>query len=338
MTDVLIDYQGGWGIGDLLCSDPLVAALVERHGPDTRVYLNGKVGNVIHNPLVAGMARVDQSFDEVVEVRLFTHMPHEDYGRLEAMPSLIDHMLSYGGFAPDDPRPRDRRPQLHLAPDDLAAQRRLPPKRRPRIAVCSDFVDPLRHWPVERWHDIAQALLDAGAEVVLVGQHEHLSISEHESYHDLVGELTIRETAAVLATCDLFVGNNSGPFHYAQAAGVPCVVLFSLAQPERFVHPGAQVFPVEATGLPCLHCMTRCFAAMQVTGCTAAPRGRCMTDIPTERVLETIDHALRHSRATPPRHSLPHEVHDRSRLLVAAMHNAPAGAGQPQAPPQHRTE
>jgi len=74
------------------------------------------------------------------------------------------------------------------------------------------------------------------------------------------------------------------------------VTLFSLALPERFLHPGAVVFPVQADGLPCLHCMTRCFAAMQTSGCIANPRGRCMTEIPVEQVLDAIDRALQGAR------------------------------------------
>ena len=281
--DVLVDYQGNWGLGDLLCSDPLILGLCERHGPDTRVFVRGKYGNVLHNPLVHGRARADQRFHRVVEVKLFTHMDGAEYGRLEALPSLIDHMCSYGNVTPSD-----RRPRLHLQPDDLATLHTLSlPARRPRIAICADFVDPLRHWPVERWHQVAAVLHAAGATVIGIGTTERLPHGI-----DLVGRLSIRQTAAVLTACDLFLGNNSGPFHYAQAAGVPCVTLFSLATPSRFVHPGAIVHPVQADGLPCLHCMTRCFAAMQRTGCIAAPRGRCMLDIPVERVLEAIDQTL----------------------------------------------
>lgn len=281
--DVLVDLLGNWGLGDLLCADPMMLGLTEAHGEGTGIWLRGKAGNLIHNPLVAGTARAGQRFDRVVEVRLFTHMDRAEYGRLEALPSLIDHMCSYAGVAPSD-----RRPRLWLQPDDLTARLRLPVRRRPRVAICADHTDPLRHWPVDRWRLVARALDSAGAEVVGVGARDRLGVG-----HDLVGRLTIRETAAVLGTCDLFVGNNSGPFHYAQAAGVPCVVLFSLALPRRFIHPGAVVFPVEARGLPCLHCMTKCFASMQDSGCIAAPRGRCMTDLQPERVLETIDTALR---------------------------------------------
>jgi len=281
---VLVDYQGSWGLGDLLCSDPMILGLHERHGPGTQVWLRGRVGNVIHNPLVAGMARADQRFDAIVEVKLFTHMDREAYGRLEAMSSLIDHMCSYAEVTPSD-----RKPRLHLQQDDLAVMQALPlpPRKQPRIAICADFVDPLRHWPLDRWRTVASVLRDAGAHVVEIGSKHRLDIGL-----DLVGKLTMRQTAAVLTTCDLFVGNNSGPFHYAQAAGVPCVTLFSVARPQRFVHPGAVVHAVQADGLPCLHCMSRCFLAMQTSGCIASPRGRCMTDIPVEPVLEAVDRAL----------------------------------------------
>lgn len=281
--DVLVDYQGAWGLGDLLCSDPMMLGLVERFGPGTKIWLAGKCGNVVHNPLVAGMARPGQRFDRTVEVQLFTHMPREQYAQLEAMPSLVDHMCSYAGV-----RPSDRRPRLHLHADDLSVRAQLDlPERRPRIAICADFLDPLRHWPVDRWRTVARVLASAGAQVLGIGLQSHLDCGL-----DLTGRLSLRETAAVLTACDLFVGNNSGPFHYAQAAGVPCVTLFSLAVPQRFVHPGAVVYAVQAEGLPCLHCMTRCFAAMQRTGCIASPRGRCMLDIPVEAVLDAIDRAL----------------------------------------------
>jgi Glycosyltransferase family 9 (heptosyltransferase) len=281
--DVLVDYQGPWGLGDLLCSDPLILGLAERHGPDARIFLRGRVGNVIHNPRVAGMAPDGLRPDVVVPVRLFSHMDAEEYGRLEALPSLIDHMCSYGGVTPSD-----KRPQLHLTADDFAVLREVAlPPRRPRIVMCVDHVDPLRHWPVDRWRTVAAMLQQAGAVVVGVGVQDHLGLGI-----DLVGRLSVRQTAAVLTQCDLFLGNNSGLFHYAQAALLPCVTLFSLALPQRFVHPGAVVYPVEAAGLPCLHCMTRCFAAMQKSGCIAAPRGRCMTDIALEQVLDAVARAL----------------------------------------------
>jgi hypothetical protein len=292
--NVVVDYQGNWGLGDLLCSDPMIDALHAAHGPGTRVFLRGKVGNVIHNPLVAGMAPTGLRVDRLVEVTLFTHMPVAEFAALEAMPSLIEHMCSYAGVRPQ------HRPRLHLRRDDFAVLRELPlpTARRPLIALCADHLDPLRHWPLDRWRLVAEMLSGAGATVVNVGLKDKVGVGI-----DLVGRLDLRQTAAVLSACDLYVGNNSGLFHYAQAANVPCVTLFSLATPSRFVHPGAVVHAVEAKGLPCLHCMTRCFEAMQTTGCIASPRGRCMTDIGAEDVLLAVDVGLqrlreRHSQKT----------------------------------------
>ncbi|MFK7743285.1 MAG: glycosyltransferase family 9 protein [Planctomycetota bacterium] len=289
--DVLVDYQGAWGLGDLLCSDPLMLGLVERYGADTRLFVRGKHGNVRHNPLVHGEATAGQSFDHVVAVRLFTHMPKDEFAALEAMPSLIDHMCSYGNV-----QPSDRRPQLWLTESERRRAEQLALPAGIRIAICADHLDPLRHWPVQRWQQVAEALQAAGAHVVEIGSSNRLGVGT-----DLVGRLSIRETAAVLERCHLFAGNNSGPFHYAQAAGTPCVTLFSLATPERFFHPGARVHPVQAEGLPCLGCMSRCFASMQKTGCIASPRGRCMTDIPIEAVLDAIERALASEQQGPPR-------------------------------------
>jgi hypothetical protein len=290
---ILVRYLGAWGLGDLLCSDPMILGLKERHGHDAEVWLDGRCGNVAWNPLVAGAPPPpDATFDRVVEVRLFTHMDREAYGRLEALPSLIDHMCSYAGVTPSD-----RRPRLHLRPAELVAPARTGVRAlgRPRIALCVDHLDPLRHWPLERWREVGVALRAAGAQLVEVGSKDRLGLGL-----DLVGRLSVRETAAVLGACDLFVGHNSGLFHYAQAAGTPCVTLFSLATPARFVHPGARVVPVQATHLPCIDCMTRRFAAMQQLRCIAAPRGLCMLELTVEQVLDAIATALEPLGAAPP--------------------------------------
>ena len=76
-----------------------------------------------------------------------------------------------------------------------------------------------------------------------------------------VGELSLRETAALLERCQLFVGNDSAPMHLAAAGGVPVVKICGLGahenpnsnfSPERFgpwnvparvVRPTALEFP-----------------------------------------------------------------------------------------------
>ncbi|MDE1169920.1 MAG: glycosyltransferase family 9 protein [Verrucomicrobium sp.] len=51
---------------------------------------------------------------------------------------------------------------------------------------------------------------------------------------NLAGRMPLEVTAAFLARCGLFVGNDSGPLHLAAAAGVPVVGLYSREDPARW--------------------------------------------------------------------------------------------------------
>jgi len=107
----------------------------------------------------------------------------------------------------------------------------------PIVAVGIGAADPKRRWPPQRYAAAARALQEQlGAHVVVVGgagdvEAQRLVLEGLAAgATGLAGELTLRETAAVLARCQLFVGNDSAPLHLAAAAGVPCV--------ELSCHPG----------------------------------------------------------------------------------------------------
>ncbi len=282
MKKILLDFQGNWGLGDLLCADPLAGELLRREGGSAEIRTRGKSGNILHHPGVSGEAPPGWEADETVEIRLFTHMPLEDYARLEALPSLVDHMCSYAGVVP-----LERKPRLHLDSMVRKLVEKLPLHRipgRPLVAVCTDFFDPYRHWPRERWIPVLERLLRRGARIVEMGLQPPLGAGM-----DLCGgRLPLRVLAGVLEKCDLFLGHNTGTFHYAQAAGTPCLTLFSLALPQRFVHDGALVIPLQAD-LPCKNCMTRDMAGRVEKGCPFDPSGECMRALPVEPVIQALD-------------------------------------------------
>ncbi|GEM_PF-2369956 len=282
MKKILLDFLGNWGLGDLLCADPLVGELLRREGEPVEIRTRGKAGNLLHHPSVAGEAPPAWEPDETVAVKLFTHMPIEEYARLEALPSLVDHMCAYAGVVP-----LERKPRLHLDSQVREILGKLPLERipgRPLVAVCTDYLDPYRHWPREKWIPVLEHLLRRGARIVEMGLQPPLGAGM-----DLCGgRLPLRVLAGVLEKCDLFLGHNTGTFHYAQAAGTPCLVLFSLALPQRFVHDGALVLPVQAD-LPCRNCMTRDMAGRVKGGCPFDPPGECMRALPVEQVLQALD-------------------------------------------------
>src|SRR2546428_14100668 len=64
---------------------------------------------------------------------------------------------------------------------------------------------------------------------------------------------------ALLASCDLFLGNNSGPLHVAAALGVPTVSVMGPSDPLRFA-PRGPADRVVRRELPCHPCQrARCW-------------------------------------------------------------------------------
>ncbi len=92
-----------------------------------------------------------------------------------------------------------------------------------------------RRWPRENFAAVAQALLQQGnITIVLVGgPDEKVYAAElagmiRGRVINAAGLLSLRETAAVISACDLFIGNDSALAHLAAAVGRPVVVLFGL--------------------------------------------------------------------------------------------------------------
>ena len=101
-------------------------------------------------------------------------------------------------------------------------------------------------WPAEKFAGLAGRLTAddgcmPGARLAVFGGPGErdiaaplLDLLPREKTIDLVGNRSLEETAACLARCDLFVGNDSGLMHMAAAAGVPTVGLFGPSPPARY--------------------------------------------------------------------------------------------------------
>jgi ADP-heptose:LPS heptosyltransferase len=96
------------------------------------------------------------------------------------------------------------------------------------VALSPGAGSPRRIWPIERYVEVGRWLVDRGARLVVVGGPGDEGRGEQlrrigGDVIDLTNRATVRETAAVLARCSLFCGNDSGPMHLAAAVGVPIV-------------------------------------------------------------------------------------------------------------------
>jgi heptosyltransferase III len=97
-----------------------------------------------------------------------------------------------------------------------------------------------REWPVAWWAKIAKKARIAGLPLVFSagpGDRDQALLSElkslsHDS-HFLPKTTGLGEFLAILARAGMFVGSDSGPFHFAVGLGTPAIGLFGPMLPER---------------------------------------------------------------------------------------------------------
>jgi ADP-heptose:LPS heptosyltransferase len=87
-------------------------------------------------------------------------------------------------------------------------------------------------WPPQRFAEVADLLSrDHDAPVVLLaGPDDDVRVAAFAEAatvpHAVAQGVSIREMAAIIADCDLHIGNDTGPMHMADALGTPVVALF----------------------------------------------------------------------------------------------------------------
>jgi len=162
----------------------------------------------------------------------------------------------------------------------------------PLVAIHPGAGAAVKLWPPERYARVADALIEEwGARVVLTGSRDELGLAwtvAAAMRHDpvvLAGMTSLGQLAALLATCNLVIGADSGPLHLAVAVGTPTVHLYGPADPRLF-GPWAPQSPgrhrVIMSPRPCAPCHRLDYAASEL------PAHPCMAEIEVAQVLDTV--------------------------------------------------
>lgn len=166
--------------------------------------------------------------------------------------------------------PIERQLIARSTPAELAATERLLQQQRLgsgelRIAIHpgSGAAPAQKRWPLERFAEVGRALArEEGARVLVLGGQSELALGRRLAERIgggaacLAGKLSLRQTLALLAGCDLFIGNDSGPLHLATAAGAPVVGIYGPTDPNVFGPwaPPGQAEVVQPAGVePTIH-------------------------------------------------------------------------------------
>ena len=207
----------------------------------------------------------------------------------------VEFALAIAAAAGADPTPSA--PQLVLTEQhhQAAARALAPLAGRPFLALHLGAGFPSKCLPVEHFARVA-ARLGRERAIVVVGGPEDRPLVEAFCrcvpfpVLDLVGQLSLKETAAVLARADLFLGNDSGPMHLAAAVGRPIVTFFGPSEPHKYRPYGVPLRLLEIA-LPCRPCdHVHCIH----------PEFLCMTRIPPSTIVTAAEELLRETAAPSP--------------------------------------
>jgi heptosyltransferase III len=124
---------------------------------------------------------------------------------------------------------------------------RLPHTAKPLIGlqVASFPTKGYRDWPVEHFADLCRRVVVQwpGAHLVLLGgeldreRNAKLVARFPGSASSFAGELTLRQSAALMNELDLYVGVDTGPTHIMGALDRPMVALYHCYSPSRLLRP-----------------------------------------------------------------------------------------------------
>jgi lipopolysaccharide heptosyltransferase II len=156
----------------------------------------------------------------------------------------------------------------------------------PAVAVA-----PGSRWRAKRWTgfpSLCEGLVAAGRRIVLVGDVRDRAVTAPianalgNACVDAAGEPSLMQTAALMARCESFIGNDSGLMHLAEAVGVPVISLFGPTVRAFGYAPSLSNSVVIERKLSCRPCSRN--------GAAPCPKRNyeCLEKIRAEDVLATV--------------------------------------------------
>lgn len=164
-----------------------------------------------------------------------------------------------------------------------------------RVAVVPGAGFFTKRWLPERFAEVADALaaLHGSGTLLLGDAHDRPIAAEvvahmHHKPVDMVGALSLMESAAALSFCDLVLCNDTGLMHIATALGKKVVAIFGPTTEELGFFPFGPMSRVVQKELPCRPCSH--------VGSRRCPKRhfRCMGDISAGEVLAAAQELLAH--------------------------------------------
>jgi ADP-heptose:LPS heptosyltransferase len=120
---------------------------------------------------------------------------------------------------------------------------------------------PAKTWPRDRYTLLGRRIIEElnGIPIIFGGPEDRALgdnlIKEWTVGGNAAGELNVRQAAAALSFCRLYLGNDTGTMHLAAAVGTRCVAIFSARTFPGCWYPYGSGHTVLRANVPCEGCM-----------------------------------------------------------------------------------
>ena len=145
-----------------------------------------------------------------------------------------------------------------------------------------------KQWATENFARVAEALAERGfAPVAIAAPNEQAileSLIDQASVRVVSLDLSLPEVVALAARSQVFVGNDSGIAHIANAVETRSVVIFGSSNVAHWRPWNKAAAEVVLEGMPCQPC--------HGYFCEKFPQPECILTVPVERVVAAIDKVL----------------------------------------------
>jgi ADP-heptose:LPS heptosyltransferase len=136
------------------------------------------------------------------------------------------------------------------------------------VNINTGEMAPHRRWPIDHFQAVVEELLHRPkVRCILIGgpgdraavDQFQASLSRPKAVINLAGRVNLRELVALMQTSNLYLGNDSGPLHFAACVGLPVLTMFGPESPEVYGPPltpwNTVLYRREPCG-PCLNVYT----------------------------------------------------------------------------------
>lgn len=241
--------------------------------------------NSLKSALVPWFAQIKQRIGFVGE---FRHGLLNDARRLDkiALPRMVERFAVLAE-APDVTKPAHvPNPVLSSSTEQqTAALNKLGlDLNRPALTLCPGAeYGPAKRWPTRHFAAVAQAAIDKGWQVWILGSNKDESLAQEiialtPTATNLCGKTSLEDAIDLLAHSRAAITNDSGLMHIAAAVGTELIAIYGSSSP-GFTPPLSEKAVIRSLNLECSPCFKR-----------ECPLGhtRCLNDMNPEQIIQFL--------------------------------------------------